>query len=186
MDFRRAVAAASVALLLAATGCESREERVNELFSTMMQLPDIETMESKYQGLLATIRERLVAEIGIRPWQQSGQMVSGSGCGGDLSALRGDGEIRRYRSGKSPGNIADADWPRALRLVASIAQEQGFGGPATVVDRAGDHEVSLKDQYGAELLFGTAVNTTLSLSTGCHLTREARDRGTSSANEPLY
>ncbi|WP_407919867.1 LppA family lipoprotein [Haloechinothrix halophila] len=56
--------------------------------------------------------------------------------------------------------------------------KHGFGEPKTVADRRGDHEVAIYDRYGAELIVGTAKNTILSLSTGCHLSRDAHRRGT--------
>lgn len=82
-------------------------------------------------------------------------------------------------SGISPGNLSDADWSRATVLVADLATQHGFGAATVVVDRPGDHEVSFPCEYGGELLFGAAANTTLSLTTGCHLTREAYLRGPS-------
>jgi hypothetical protein len=39
------------------------------------------------------------------------------------------------------------------------------------------HEIVFHDQYKAELNVGTAVNTTLLVRTGCHLTAEATERG---------
>ena len=47
------------------------------------------------------------------------------------------------------------------------------------------HEIVFHDQYKAELNVGTAVNTTLLLRTGCHLTAEAKKRG-SPAPTPTY
>lgn len=188
MNLRRVILTLMSAVVLLVTGCQSdasKDEEVNALFGELMKRPHIEAMEADYLGMMATIRDTLIAEIGVEPWAPAREPISGSGCGGDLASLRGDGAIRRYSSGASPGNIADSDWPRALKLVTELANEQGFGAPQVVVDRPGDHEVSLKDAYGAELLFGTAVNTTLSVSTGCHLTREAYERGTPE-DEPLY
>ncbi|WP_235998833.1 LppA family lipoprotein [Qaidamihabitans albus] len=189
MTLRQAMATLMVALALTVAGCgsdPSKDANMNTLFTELMQRPDIQTAEADYQDLLARIRDKLVADIGIERWTQDGEPVSGSACVGQYAKLGADGEIRRYSSGTSPGNIADADWPRAVEVVADLAGRHGFGEPQVVVDRPGDHEVSLKDEYGAELLFGTAVNTTLSLSTGCHLTREAHQRGIPAEEAPLY
>src|SRR5882757_4420762 len=108
--------------------------------------------------MLAAIRDTLVAELGIHPWIPSTNSVNASIGSGPFARLGGDGEIRRYSSGRSPGTVSDADWPRATAIVAEVA-----------------------GQYGGALLFGTAANTTLSLTTGCHLTREAFLRGPSRA-----
>jgi hypothetical protein len=150
----------------------------SEQFSTLLQRPDIEQMQSRYLSMLDKIRAGLVNRFGIAPWQPDTRGPSGSACGADFPDVGADGEIRRYSSGMSPGNLPDAKWADAVAAVAEIARSEGFGEPAVVVDRPSDHEVSLRDKYGAELLFGTARNTTLSVSTGCHLTSAAHRRGT--------
>jgi hypothetical protein len=76
------------------------------------------------------------------------------------------------------GNLPDGKWESAVAAVAEIARPYGFGEPKVVVNRPSDHEVSFRDGHGAEMLFGTAKNTILSLTTGCHLTVAAHQRGT--------
>jgi len=154
-----------------------------ELFDELTRRPDIDVVDTRYRGMLAAVRDKLVVELGIHPWIPSGNSVNASIGSGPFARLGGDGEIRRYTSGISPGNVSDADWPRATAIVAELASQYGFAAPTTVVDRPGDHEVSFPGEYGGELLLGTAVNTTLSLTTGCHLTREAYLRGPSRAGE---
>jgi hypothetical protein len=148
-----------------------------ELFDELARRPDIEVIDTRYRGMLAAIRDTLVAELGLPPWLPPGSPVNSSTGTGPFARLGGDGEIRRYSSGRSPGTVSDVDWPRATAIVTVLAGQHGFAAPTVVVDRPGDHEVSLRDEYGGELLFGTAANTTLSLRTGCHLTREAYLRG---------
>lgn len=179
---RRALVSAVTLLALLVSGCDPNpsEDDVNARFSELLKRPDIEQMQSTYLALLERIRNALVDEIGIEPFiPDPDEPISGSACPGDFSAVS-DGEVRRYRSGRSPGAISDADWPRALSVVTSVAGQEGFGKPEVVVERPQDHEVALRDRYGAELIFGTAKNTILSLSSGCHLTREAHQRGTPS------
>lgn len=156
----------------------------DELFAELNRRPDIEAIDARYRGLLAAVRDKLVVEIGVRPWLPADGSVNASIGTGPFAWLGGDGEIRRYASGISPGNVSDVDWPRATAIVAELARPHGFGAPTIVVDRPGDHEVSFPGEYGGELLFGTAVNTSLSLITGCHLTREAYLRGPSSWTAP--
>lgn len=154
-----------------------------ELFDELSRRPDIEVVDARYQGLLAAVRDTLVAELGLHPWIPSDKPVNTSIGSGPYARLGGDGEIRRYSSGRSPGNVSDVDWPRATAIVAELAGQYGFAAPTVVVDRPGDHEVSLRGEYAGVLLFGTAANTTLSLTTGCHLTREAYLRGPSRVEE---
>jgi hypothetical protein len=47
-----------------------------------------------------------------------------------------------------------------------------------VVNRSGEHDVTYRKPDGAWIGFGTAVNTTLTVATGCHLKPDARRRGT--------
>jgi hypothetical protein len=58
-------------------------------------------------------------------------------------------------------------------------------GPVVVKDQPSDHYATFRDPFGAEITFGTAVNTVLTVRTGCHLTAEAKQRGTP-APTPTY
>lgn len=177
--------AATAALVVG--GCDSSpsEDDVNEMFSQLMQRPDLETAQAEYLALLERIRTRLVDDLGIKPFIPAEESVRGAACPGELSEVD-EAEVRFYPSAYSRGTISDADWPRAVEIVTSITSKHGFGEPKTVVDRSGDHEVAIYDTYGAELIFGTAKNTIVGLTTGCHLTREAHQRGAPKPEEPLY
>ncbi|ALG11177.1 hypothetical protein AOZ06_33690 [Kibdelosporangium phytohabitans] len=163
--------------LLLVGACDSKGGSMtkDEQFAELMKRPDIEQIEADYLKLLEDIRTELVARTGIAQWVPKDEPITGSGCG-DFPGIGGN--VRRYSSGHSPGNLPDAKWQDAVELVESIAGRQGFKLHGAVVDRPDDHEVTLGNDYGAELLFGTAANTTLSISTGCHLTRAAKQRGT--------
>lgn len=154
-----------------------------ELFDELTRRPDIEVVDARCRELLAAVRDALVVELGLRPWIPPDNPVNASTGRGPFARLGGDGEIRRYSSGRSPGAVSDVDWPRATAIVAEVAGRYGFGAPTVVVDRPGDHEVSFAGEYGGELLFGTAANTTLSVTTGCHLTPKAYLRGPSRGAE---
>lgn len=179
--------ASAVALFV--TGCGSdpaKDGSVNPLFNELLDRPDIETVQSDYLALLELVRNRLVSDLGLDPFVlDAEEPISGSACPGEFSTVR-EAEVRHIAASHSPGNLADEDWPRAVELVTELAAEKGFTDPRTVVDRPGDHEVALYDPYGAELIFGTAKNTIVSLSTGCHLTSEAHRRGSPAPEEPLY
>lgn len=150
----------------------------DEPYAELRKRPDLEQTEADARKMLDEIRGELVSRIGIAPWEPGkGEAYTGSACGGDFQNIAG-AEKRRFSSGRSPGNLPDAKWGEAVELVKSIAGRYGFDKHGVVVDRPSDHEVTFGNDYGAELWFGTAVNTTLSLTTGCHLTREAHQRGT--------
>jgi hypothetical protein len=173
-------AAASMVMLLMVAGCSttSREsEEMNQAFDTLMKRPNLTQVDAEYQSMFKSIRERLVSELGVAAWVPDHEPVSGSACGGKISNLEG-AEVRRYDAGMSPGNLPDASWDQAVAIVAKIAGRHGFGAPRVIVSGPSDHEVSFRDTFNGELLFGTGANTILGASTGCHLTEEAQQRGT--------
>jgi len=171
-------AAASMVMLLMVAGCSttSRSEQMNQAFDTLMKRPNLTQIDAEYQSMFESIRERLVTELGVAAWVPDDEPVSGSACGGKLSNLEG-AEVRRYDAGMSPGNLPDASWDQAVAIVAEAAGRHGFGAPTVIVSGPSDHEVSFRDTYDGELLFGTGANTILGASTGCHLTEEAHQRG---------
>lgn len=150
---------------------------MKDAFDTLLKRPSISQVEADYQSMFQTIRERLKAEVGVPDWVPDDEPISGSACGGELSRL-GDAVVRRYDAGMSPGNLPDAKWEQAVAMVTEVARQHGFGAPKAIVNRPGDHEVSFRNTYDGELLFGTGANTILGGKTGCHLTDEAHQRGT--------
>lgn len=171
---------AGIITLLIVAGCSSETRENNTMkdaFDGLMKRPNLTEVEADYQSMYQTIRERLVAEVGIAEWLPDHDPIRGTSCGGDISRLRGASE-RMYLAGSSGGNLPDAKWDHAVTIVTEVAKQHGFGAPEVVVDGPGDHEVSFHDTYEGELLFGTGANTILGGGTGCHLTEEAHQRGT--------
>jgi hypothetical protein len=165
-------------LMLAGCSTTSREsEYMNQAFDTLMKRPNLTQVDADYQSMFQTIRERLVSEVGVAAWVPDEEPVSGSACGGRISNLEG-AEMRMYDAGMSPGNLPDASWDQAVAIVTDVAGHHGFGPPKVIVSGPNDHEVSFRDTYNGELLFGTGANTILGASTGCHLTEVAHLRGT--------
>lgn len=150
---------------------------MDQAFATLMKRPNLSQVDARYQSMFQKIRERLVSEVGVADWVPDEDPISGSSCGGTISNLQG-AEVRRYDAGMSPGNLPDARWDRAVAIVSEVAGQHGFGAPKVIVSGPNDHEVSFRDAYNGELLFGTGANTILGASTGCHLTEEAHQRGT--------
>jgi Lipoprotein confined to pathogenic Mycobacterium len=173
-------AAASMVMLLMVAGCSTtlkESEHMNEAFDTLMKRPNLTQVDADYQSMFSTIRARLVSEVGVAEWVPDDDPISGSACGGRISNLEG-AEVRRYDAGMSPGNLPDAAWDRAVAIVTDVSGQHGFGAPKVIVSGPSDHEVSFRNTYNGELLFGTGANTILGGSTGCHLTQEAHQRGT--------
>jgi Lipoprotein confined to pathogenic Mycobacterium len=172
-------AAACMVMLLMVAGCSTtprESEEMNQAFDTLMKRPNLTQVDAEYQSMFKSIRERLVTELGVAAWVPDDEPISGSACGGKLSNLEG-AEVRRYDAGMSPGNLPDSSWDQAVAIVADVAGQHGFGAPRVIVSGPSDHEVSFRDTYDGELLFGTGANTILGASTGCHLTEEAHQRG---------
>jgi len=67
------------------------------------------------------------------------------------------------------GGISDADWPKAWAAIQETAAKRRFGDPLVLVDKAGQHVVSLYDADGTELSVNSEVNTAMSIYGACHL-----------------
>jgi hypothetical protein len=173
-------AMAVIALLAMTAGCSSaakEKEKMSEVFTELMKRPNLTQVKADYQSMFETIRERLVAEVGVAQWVPEHDPISGSACGGDVSKLSG-AEVLRMDAGTSAGNLPDAKWDQAVAIVTEVAGKLGFGAPTVLISGPNDHEVSFRDPYNGQLLFGTGGNTILAVTTGCHLTQEAHQRGT--------
>lgn len=127
--------------------------------------------------MTASMRDRLVAETGLTAWKERPDSSARSSCREFPEIDAADKESRSLPRWASEANLADDKWPHAVQIVTAIADTYGFGAPQTLVDSPGRHEISLRDSYNAELTFGTRVNTSLQVLTGCHLTADAYQRG---------
>lgn len=164
--------------LLMVAGCSAaKESMMKNSFDELMKLPNLTVVEADYQSMYETIRTRLVAEVGLSVWLDDAEPISGTACAGKLSNLDG-GQERLYNAGSSSGSLPDAKWDQAAAIVAEVARQHGFAESEVIVNGPGDHEIQLHDAYHGYLLFGTGSNTILAGGTGCHLTKEAHDRGT--------
>lgn len=160
---RRLLSALMLAMLAAA--CTSEREDMDQKLAALAQRPTIEQVSASYEEMQAQLRDRLSAELGLPPWVND-QNLSGAGCA-DFPGS--GGQSLTLDSWTSQGNLPDTQWDRAVAVVAEVTGEYGFGPPKTVVDRPGDHEITATDRYGGGYQFGTASNTVLMVSTGCHL-----------------
>jgi hypothetical protein len=184
MNVHAARAAVSTVLALSLIGCSGQEASMNndqnltaQQFNQLMQRPDIEQAAARYQEMDQKIRDALTATFPALEWQQDNQM-GGAACGAGYPGLDSDGEVRGLPNWFATGNIPDSQWDKAISVVHGVAQSYGFDVGQATVNRPHDHEIVFHDMYQAELNIGTAVNTTLLVRTGCHLTAEAKKRGT--------
>ncbi|MEW2506002.1 LppA family lipoprotein [Amycolatopsis sp. NPDC047767] len=184
MNIHAARAAVGTVLALSLISCSGQGAAVNneqnsttQQFNELMQRPDIEQEAARYQEMDQKIRGALTATFPALTWQQRTQ-IAGSACGAGYPGLGADGEVRGLPNWMAAGNIPDAQWDKAVNVVHGVAQGYGFDSGQVIVSRPNDHEVVFRDRYQAELNIGTAVNTTLLVRTGCHLTAEAKKRGT--------
>ncbi|APU18937.1 LppA family lipoprotein [Actinoalloteichus sp. GBA129-24] len=158
-----------VAPLLAGCGGSTREEdTVNDDRAVLLGRPSIEQITERYEEMQERITTRLSEELG--PWEWvNDQNMTRSGC---AEFPHVGGESRSLDRRHFLGSLPDAQWPQAVAIVTEISGEYDFGEPEVIVDRVGDHEIVGHDPFGARYTFGTAANTLLSVSTGCHLPQE--------------
>jgi hypothetical protein len=157
---------------LVAVGCASGgsgNDGMDDKLAVLAQRPTIEEMSATYARMQTRLRDRLATELGLAQWVNDGKR-SGAGCAGFPGT---GGQSLTLDSWTAPGNLPDAQWARAVRIVAEVTGGYGFGAPRTVVDRPGDHQITATDPYGGGYQFGTAANTVLLVSTGCHLPAKA-------------
>lgn len=161
-----------VMLTTLVVGCSdpaSERGTVQEQQATLAARPTIQEITAHYERMQTELRQRLVAEIGVSEWVKRSE-PSASGCS-DYPGI--GGESRGLGFWGSDGNLPDARWPQALEIITEVTGDYGFTPPEIVVDRPSEHQIVGTDQYGATYNFGTAVNTSLSVATGCHRNPQA-------------
>ncbi|MBB5153424.1 LppA family lipoprotein [Saccharopolyspora phatthalungensis] len=139
--------------------------------SLLQQRPSIEEISERYEQMQQRLLDRLNIEVGPLAWALW-DPVSRAGCAEFPDIF--DAESRVLQSWRAPGNLPDAVWSRAVEIVQEITVEYGFDEPEIIVNRSGDHEITGNDQYGAVYQFGTAADTVLVITTGCHLFAAAK------------
>lgn len=170
-------ALSAIALVAALTACgsgvdgppanmDTSKERAAQ-HRELRTRPDIHQVTQHYDEMQAAVRERLSREMGLAQWIKRNE-ISTSGCRDYPEVDQGLKESRILPRWALETGIPDDKWPDAVRIVTEIAGGYGFGNPIVTVDQPGRHEVSLSDQYGGELIFGTRINTAMYARTGCH------------------
>jgi hypothetical protein len=142
--------------------------RAAQQFNELKERPDIDQASSRYEEMYT----RCPAAVhGCVPVPTVAANPGGAACGPEFAALapgsRQDAVIRGLANSMVPGNLPGAQWDRAVSIVDTVVRSYGFNsGPIVVISRPSDHEVDFYDSYQAELIFGTAVNTAMTFTTG--------------------
>lgn len=140
--------------------------------------PTLEQALARYEQMQQRIFDTLSAELGPFVWQRISDGI-GAGCGEDFPP-GSPGQTKSLPLWGFEANIPDERWPRAVRLIADISDDYGFSPPTVLADRPGQHDIFASDGYGGNYQFGTEVNTSWQVATGCHrpATASRQHRGT--------
>ncbi|WP_158605463.1 LppA family lipoprotein [Amycolatopsis panacis] len=165
-------------------------DQKTEQFHKLMKRPDIDQAMATYDEMYGKLRSQLTATVPSLKWRQTDD-VSGSGCGNNFPAVNAD--LRTYDAVErglpnwvAEGKIPDEQWEAAQKVADTLLRFYGFdSGPVVVKNQPSDHYVTFHAPDGSEVTFGTAVNTGLTVRIGCHLTADAKKRGTPAA-PPTY
>lgn len=140
-------------------------DKRQEQDSMLRERPSAEDAEARLTEARDEIREALATELGLTAWTDR-ENADRSGCD-ELSDS--SGETVYVSSLLLAGGVPDDTWPRAVEVVQQTARGYGFSQLDIVVDQPGQHEMVMLGEYGAVLRFGSILDATLSLQTGCHL-----------------
>lgn len=163
---RLAAALVVVALLTACTGPSPQEERMNAE-AELAARPTSEQILDRYSEMQQRIRDTLDSELGPFEWSVR-RTGAESNCAYQFPGLGGRNVFMDPWG--FDGNIPDDQWPQARQIFADIAAEYGFATAGLQIDEPGRHSTGGVDEtLGAQYRFGTNVNTTMQITTGCHL-----------------
>lgn len=166
----RALPAALLVLLLAGTACSDdgrpSMDDTSKARTELLQRPPLESEVARLEALRTAVRDALSAELGLTRWSDRDD-ATGAACD-DFDDV--DARTAFLDSLLLTGGVPDAQWPKAVDVLAKVAGGSGFGAPETVVDNPGEHEVVLRGERGSLIRFGTgSKNATLAVEAGCHL-----------------
>ncbi|WP_409184909.1 LppA family lipoprotein [Amycolatopsis sp. VS8301801F10] len=169
---------------------ETTVNQKTEQFNELMKRPDIDQAVARYEEMYAKIRAKVTKIVPSLKWTSANPMTSAS-CGNDFAAVnadlrRDDAEVKSLASWVAQGKVPDPQWDSVQAAVSDILRGYGFdSGPTVVKNQPSDHYVTYRAPDGSEVTFGSSVNTSATVRTGCHLTAEAKKRGTPAA-VPTY
>jgi hypothetical protein len=151
-------------------------------YSELMNRPNIDETIARYEEMRTAIRNELAKEINISQWAKQSGSANYTECAREFPDVDAkDAQKQHPETWYSTVKINPEKWTKAKEIVSSVAATYGFNKVSLVVDRTDDLQFNLTDAYSAELSFGSAKNTILGLTTGCHPTADAKKRGASTA-----
>lgn len=147
------------------------EERMNAE-TELRSRASLEDTLARYERMQQDVRDRLDAAIGPFAWEQQREGAE-STCGFDFPQELGGRNVFMAPWGFD-GAIPDDEWPRAAQIITDTTAEYGFTAADLQLDQPGYHILSgIDTTLGASYDFGTEVNTTMQVTTGCHLPADA-------------
>jgi hypothetical protein len=172
-----------------AAGCNDGNQYLNptqpgkpmprqQQYTELMNRPAINEMVTRYEEMREAIRGRLTKDFGLSQWVEQPGSANYTGCAREFPDVDvRDVQKQHPATWYSPTPISQNNWTQAKEIVSEMAGTYGFNKVTLVIDRADDLQLNLNDKYSSELSFGSTKNTILALTTGCHLTAEAKQRG---------
>jgi hypothetical protein len=188
-----ALAAASLILVAACDdggqylGTPTSENAMSsqDQYTELQRRPSIEDVITRYDTLREQLRDALTTQLGVTSWTKQPGSASRTECVREYPQVRaGEAEKQHLDTWFSPTVIAPDKWPQAKSIVSNLAGAQGFTTTKLVIDRPNDLQLDLGDALGAELSFGSAKNTILALTTGCHMAAEVKKKAGASTAPP--
>lgn len=161
-------------------GCDDLGEdpmKTQGQFDKLMQRPDLEQAMQRYEKIQREIRAKLKDEFDLSEWKKGGGDDQPDSYCSDFPDVDGLDAGNYHWAGRVAEGSVIPDWDRAVNLVRQIATRYGFDKVTLDAGNAEDRTLELIDHRGAKLLLGSRGNTVLRISTGCHLTSEAKRRG---------
>ncbi len=125
-----------------------------------------------YEKLRTSLRERLTRDFGVAGWTEEPGSAEFSGCAPQFPALTEQDASKKFLPRWYASTSLLPRWDQVKQAVREVAGGHGFTTVALDANQAGDAELNLTDQLGAQLSIGTSKNTVLSLTTGCHLIKK--------------
>lgn len=131
--------------------------------------PAMEQMLDHYEAMRRDMVDALDRELGGLEWYAAPDLLPMG-----RANCSTEGAITEAQDVHPVGLTADgtydrSDWDAAVRVVRDVGDRYGFETRGYLIDRADDMSFIGEDRYGASYTFAMAVNSILTLRTGCHL-----------------
>lgn len=151
----------------------------DSVFSKLMTLPNIEQAVQRYQKMDEEIRQTLSQQFPkLQHWEVYSKGAS-SGCTGHYASVQLDGQVHILDARGVRTDLPDDQYEQILQLIGHVAQRYGFNPkPQRLHDSTGNHNAVFHNEHDeSEVSFGSAKNTSIRTTVGCHLTPESKKRG---------